>query len=202
MGIRLVLFDLDGTLIRGDTCCELIAARIGRLEQMRQFERCVSQDEIAAARAEMACWYSKYTEDELTASLDGAVEAPGLRAGFERLRARGVTIAIASITWSFAVKRFARRLSAQFHLGTELREDGTIAHIWPQDKAEWMLMLAAQLGIPIVQTAAVGDSASDMPMLLAAGRSFYVGSEQPPIRIKHFPSGNIDAIVRELLRFE
>ena len=35
--LRFVVLDLDGTLIRGNNCCELIAARIGRLKRMREF---------------------------------------------------------------------------------------------------------------------------------------------------------------------
>ncbi len=167
---------------------------------MREFERCVTREEIAAARIEMRDWYSRYTESELCASLAAAAEAPGLTVGLERLRAAGVQIAIASITWSFAVEWFARRLGAQFHLGTELRPGGAVVHVWPEDKAAWLSDLAARLGIPRAETAAVGDTTSDLPMLLAAGRAYYVGIDEPPAPgIRHFPSGDIDQIARELL---
>lgn len=151
-----MVFDLDGTLIRGRTCCELIAAQIGRLERMRGFERCITKEEIAAARIEMRGWYSRYTESELCASLATAIEAPGLTNGLKRLRAAGVQIAIASITWSFAVGWFARRLGAQFHLGTELRPSGAVVHVWPEDKAVWLSDLATRLGVSRAETSRGG----------------------------------------------
>ncbi len=201
MSIRLVAFDLDGTLIRGSSCCELVAARIGHLERMREFERYTAKDEIAAARREMAGWYSNHTIDELSAGLTSAVEAPGLRGGFNSLRRAGVKIAIVSITWSFAVGWFARRLGAEFHVGTELCQDGSIVHVWPEDKASWFTALAAQLDVPREQTAAVGDSTGDLPMLLAAGHGYYLGPDMPiAAGVKHFPSGSIEEVARELLQ--
>lgn len=200
MGIKLVVFDLDGTLIRDDTCCELIAARIGRLEEMRRFERCTTEDEIAMARLEMSRWYSRYSEKELCEALLAANEAPGLREGIELLRQAGVSVAIASITWSFAVRWFAQRFGAEFHLGTELRADGSVAHVWGKDKARWLTDLAGQLGLCKEQTAAVGDSGTDLPMLRAAGHSFHVGRDRPDwSEVVHLPGGNIELIARELL---
>ena len=200
MTVRLAIFDLDGTLIRGNTCCELIAERIGRLDEMRKFERCVTKDEIAAARREMSRWYSPYRLDELVAPLANAIEAPGLRQGFARLRAAGVKIGIASITWSFAVEWFAQRLGVDFQLGRLLREGGTIAHVWPEDKAVWLRSLAAKEQLLIAETAAIGDSVGDVPMLLAAGRRYYVGSDTAAIpEIRHFPQGNIEDIARDIL---
>lgn len=37
-GFRLVAFDLDGTLLRGDTVCEALARRMGHFERMRELE--------------------------------------------------------------------------------------------------------------------------------------------------------------------
>lgn len=201
MTVRLVVFDLDGTLIRGDTCCELIAARIGRLEQMREFERCTTEEEIAWARSEMSRWYRAFSEEELCAALTGASEAPGLQAGIQRLRAAGVTVGIASITWSFAVRWFANRLGAEYHVGTHLRPNGTIDHVWPDDKARWLEELTTRLGLKRIQNAAIGDSVSDLPMLRAAGRSFYLGKNRPDGNdIEHLPDADIDEIARLLLQ--
>jgi len=50
----LVVFDLDGTLLRGPTVCEVLAESLGRLERMRQLERFAGDQELRAAREEMA----------------------------------------------------------------------------------------------------------------------------------------------------
>jgi phosphoserine phosphatase len=51
----LALFDLDGTLLRGPTVCEVLARALGRLNHMRQLEALIaglSDIDIAAAREE------------------------------------------------------------------------------------------------------------------------------------------------------
>ena len=44
MVLRLAAFDLDGTLLRGQTACEAISKGIGRIERMRELERLESTD--------------------------------------------------------------------------------------------------------------------------------------------------------------
>jgi hypothetical protein len=46
----LVVFDLDGTLLRGRTVCEVLAEPLGRLERMRDTEMTARAD-IASVRA-------------------------------------------------------------------------------------------------------------------------------------------------------
>ena len=100
--IGLVAFDLDGTLLRGDTVCLRIARRIGRLERMREFEALVAEADIRAAREEMALWYHGLGPDDLCAHLAPEMLAPGAAEGFALLRERGIATAIVSITWDFA----------------------------------------------------------------------------------------------------
>ena len=45
----LAVFDLDGTLLRGPTVCEVLAQTLGRLDQMRQLEVLISGLEDAQA---------------------------------------------------------------------------------------------------------------------------------------------------------
>jgi phosphoserine phosphatase len=197
----LVAFDLDGTLLRGPTVCELLAAPLGRLAEMQRFERAQSESEIAAARSEMARWYAGRSERELCAALDAAAWAPGAREGVALLEAAGVAVAIASITWSFAVEWLGARLGVTRCLGTRLEAGGGVAHVWPRDKARWLTALAAELGVDGARTAAVGDSASDAELLAAAELRFFVGPGSPPALpgLAHRPAGDIAAIARELL---
>jgi HAD superfamily phosphoserine phosphatase-like hydrolase len=163
--IGLVAFDLDGTLVRTDTCCETIARPLGRLARMREFERLSTADDIAVARAEMATWYSAVSPGDLCAPLGTLPLAPGTREGFRLLRRHGVQTAIVSITWEFAVAWFAQQLRADYYVGTGLAPDGQISHFWPADKARWLAALAHRFGLDLDEVAAVGDSAGDLPML-------------------------------------
>lgn len=196
----LVVFDLDGTLLRGPTVCELLAAPLGRLAEVQAFESLTAQSEIAEARAKMACWYSGVSRDRLVESLKSPQWAPGAMEGVVLLQEAGIEVAIASITWAFAVGWFANQLGVQYFLGTGLPDDGQIEHVWSEQKAEWLTTLASLLLVADNRTAAVGDSLGDVPMLQAAALRFFVGP-RPPSRLKclHMPSANILEVARIIL---
>lgn len=169
--MRLAAFDLDGTLLRGQTACEAIAEGIGRLERMTELEamRADQVREVIPAREEMAGWYPPFTRDELRRHLAALRVAPGVDEGFRLLRDHGFRLAIVSITWEFAVEWFAARRGADYWVGTGLSPDGAITHFWPQGKATWLERLARDLGVDMRRVAAVGDSRADIPMLRSAG---------------------------------
>jgi len=93
MAPRLVVFDLDGTLLRGPTVCEVLAAPVGRSAEMAELEERRTVDDLRAARATMYSWYGDRPVDELRRWLDGATLAPGAVEGCARLRAAGCTLA-------------------------------------------------------------------------------------------------------------
>ena len=147
--MRIAAFDLDGTLIRGQTACEAIAEGIGRLERMREFEQLRSNqiEQIKAARAEMAEWYSSFTFSDLCQHLTTLPIAPGVDEGFALLRDHGFRIAIISLTWEFAVEWFANRFGADYFVGQGLSTEGLITHFWSHEKGLWLAGLAAELGV-------------------------------------------------------
>ena len=196
-----VAFDLDGTLLRGPTVCELLAAPLGRLAEMRRFEALSSEADIAVARSEMARWYEGRSRAELCAALEAATWAPGARDGVALLQANGVEVVIASITWSFAVEWVAGQLGVTRVLGTGLEGGGRVAHVWPRDKARWLEQQLAELRVPSARAAAVGDSGSDAELLSAASLRFFVGTGAPPPLpgLEHRPAGDIESIAREVL---
>jgi phosphoserine phosphatase len=175
--LRLAVFDLDGTLMRGPSCCELIAASIGRSAEMAAFEAASGDRQVRAAREEMARWYAKVERTRLSNVIAGARLAPGAEEACAMLRHAGVDLAIASVTWSFAVDAVADRLGIVHRLGTTLGEDGVIGHVWPADKAAFLGRLMSELGIARNQTAAAGDRAEICPSSRPPGsQSLSVGS--------------------------
>lgn len=196
----LVVFDLDGTLLRGPTVCELLAAPLGRLAKMQAFESLTGQQEIAEARVEMARWYSSTSRDRLIEFLTAADWAPGAMEGVALLQESGVEVAIASITWDFAVGWFAEQLGVKHFLGTGLRENGQIEHVWPEHKAKWLTTLSSRLRVPERRIAAIGDSSGDVAMLEAAALRFFVGPRAPcGLKCSHMPSANILELARIIL---
>jgi HAD superfamily phosphoserine phosphatase-like hydrolase len=201
MGIRLAAFDLDGTLTRGPTVCQVLAEPLGRRARMDALERLYDQQAIQAARQEMAGWYQGRTIEQLCACLDQVSLAPGVDEGFALLRQHRVQTAIVSITWSFAVDWFVGRLGADFGVGTALAADGRIRHVWADDKAAWVAGLARRLGVALGEVAAVGDSAGDLPMLAIVGLPIFVGRSRPAgmDRAVHQPDGDIAQIAQRII---
>ena len=203
--LRLAAFDLDGTLLRGQTACEAIARGLDRLERMREFEG-LGYDQIeaiVAARQEMAEWYSAFSLDDLRGHLATIQLAPGAREGFSVLRDHGFKISIVSVTWAFAVEWFAEMLGADYSVGTGLSPDGRIDHFWPQDKAIWLKGLADWLGIDPRDVAGVGDSSGDVHRLLSVGHRYWVGQTVPPEldgQVIHYPGGDIRSIAQHIVR--
>jgi HAD superfamily phosphoserine phosphatase-like hydrolase len=194
----LAVFDLDGTLLRGRTVCEVLAKKLGQTARMREIEALTSEPQIRKAREEMARWYSSVQPSVLIECLSNATLASGAMEGTQRLRKAGIAVAIASITWEFAVEEFARFFKAEFFLGTRLRPNGTIRHCWPRDKALFAVRTQRKLGLNKSRIAAVGDTANDLPMLRAAGLPIFVGKKPPSrlLRIVHMPNASIDDIAR------
>ena len=201
--LRLVGFDLDGTLIRGTTCLEALAVPLGRHDDARRFmeEFDLSDEDAAKAAVEQAAgWFDGADIDEVCRHLSTVELAPGAQEAFALLRAAGVRTAIVSLTWSFAAEWYARLLGADAALGTTIRADGSVAHVLPADKGVWFSELAGRMGIAQRETAAVGDSRGDLDLVAAAGRSIYVGAQLPPgCTATHRPGGDLSIIARELL---
>jgi HAD superfamily phosphoserine phosphatase-like hydrolase len=198
VGIRLAVFDLDGTLLRGRTLCEVIADGIGQRERMRVLERAHARDEIIAAREEMAAWYRDAGFDTVRALCFDADLAPGAIEACELLHDCGVDLAIASITLSLGVEAIAELLGIERCLGTTVHVDGRIDHVFGEDKAPWI----AHLGVPFEEVAAVGDNDRDLGMLHAVALPIFVGPESIaglPSNTVHLPGADLRDVARVIL---
>jgi HAD superfamily phosphoserine phosphatase-like hydrolase len=206
----LAVFDLDGTLLRGPTVCEVLARALGRLDHMRQLEALIAglrDIDIAAAREEMVRWYREIPLADLTSRLRSVTLAPRAAVGIALLRRHGVAVAIASITWEFAVAWFARQLQVDYCIGTRLEPGGRIRHFWPRDKVTWSQGLREMLRIPASRMAAIGDAAGDVEMLQAVRHPVFVGATLPSELpgVTHLPGADIATVAHgivERLRLE
>jgi len=175
---------------------------MGHLDLVREFERLrvTDIDEIKAARVKVAGLYEASTLPELHPYLASMRLAPGVHEGLSLLKRNSFKIAIISITWEFAAEWFAHQLGADYFVGTGLSPDGKITHFWPSDKAVWLRNMAARLGVPMDQVAAVGDSNGDLDMLRAIGHPYWVGSHLPAdLTAAHHPDGDIERIAQDIV---
>jgi len=199
--IKLAVFDVDGTLLRGDTACLWIARRLGKYDRMLEFEQSRGKSEVSAAREEMASWYRGATPDALLTDLEGFPWAPGLFEGIRMLHDASVKLALASVGWEFVVERIARELGIQWTLSTKLDfSTGDIGHVWGEHKVAFASNLATGLKIDREAVACVGDTEGDYPMLDYAGLGIFVGNLVPPgKKYLHMPSADIRDIAAAII---
>jgi phosphoserine phosphatase len=202
MPIRLVAFDLDGTLIRGPNSLAVIGAALGRPVWEEQMEILYMRGETPDEMTRRVAPWMEFSLDELTRHLVRAHFAPGVDEAFQLLHGRQVTTALVSIGWNFVVDWFAKRFGTAHWAATKLNLDGSVTPFWPEDKGPWLEQLMARLHVPRNEVAAVGDSPRDASLFRAAGHSFYVGADSPAGlgSLQHFPDGNMAAVARAILR--
>jgi phosphoserine phosphatase len=200
-GIRLVAFDLDGTLTRGLTCMEAIADALGFADQMAAWEQSRTEQELTVARLGMWEYLKHGSSQDITAAIAGIPLAPGAADGIAALRAAGIRTVIVSLTLAQCAEYFAAHLGADAHIGTAPDGNGGFRHVFPANKPALLAQHARALGIPAQQVAAAGDSPGDIPMLRAARTSIYVGATLPDgfTPTWHLPQAPIDEIARIIL---
>jgi HAD superfamily phosphoserine phosphatase-like hydrolase len=201
-GIRLVAFDLDGTLTRGQTCLETIADAFGFAAQTPVWEQARTEQEITAARLGMWQYLQHLSTQDMDAALASIPLAPGAIEGITALRTAGIATIIVSLAHAPNVAYFASRLGVDAHFGTELDGSDGFRHVFPATKPTLLTEYANTLNVSPEQIAAVGDTPNDVPMLRAARISIYVGATLPDdfTPTWHLPAAPMDEIARIILR--
>jgi phosphoserine phosphatase len=175
--LRLIVMDVDSTLIR-DEVIDLLAARAGCAPQ-------VAKVTAAAMRGELDFATSLRERVELLAGLDAAVLdevrgelrlTAGARTLISTLGALGYKSGIVSGGFLQVIEPLAAELGIGYVAANTLqvaagkltgRLSGPV--IDRAGKAEALRRFAADAGVPLSQTVAVGDGANDLDMIAAAG---------------------------------
>ncbi|QDH10884.1 phosphoserine phosphatase SerB [Nocardioides dongxiaopingii] len=176
-GVRLIVMDVDSTLIQGEVI-EMLAAHAGHEEEVAGVTE-------AAMRGELDFEESLRARVSLLAGLDvavldtvydGIVVTPGVRTMVRTLRRLGYRFAIVSGGFSQITDRLAADLGIHFARANELEIlDGRLTGriVGPvvdrAGKAAALREFAEKVGVPVAATIAIGDGANDLDMLNAAG---------------------------------
>jgi len=176
-GRRLVVMDVDSTLIQ-DEVIELLAARAGRESEVAAATSAAMRGEIDFAeslRARVA------TLAGLPASVLDEVRADirltaGARTLVRTMKRLGFTLALVSGGFIEIVGPLAAELGIDHAHANRLEvRDGVLTGalvgeiVDRQGKATALRRFAAEEGLPLSRTVAIGDGANDLDMLAAAG---------------------------------
>lgn len=174
---RLVVFDVDSTLVQGEVI-EMLAERAGCPAEVRAITE-------AAMRGELDFERSLRRRVELLAGLEESVLnevaghlrlTPGARTTVRTLKRLGFRCGVVSGGFTRTVSGLVDQLGLDFFAANELEiRDGRLTGrligeiVDRPGKAEALRRFAAQFGIPLAQCVAVGDGANDIDMLSVAG---------------------------------
>ncbi|MFC7736882.1 phosphoserine phosphatase SerB [Roseomonas sp. GCM10028921] len=173
----LLIADMDSTIVTSETLDEL-AAYAGLKDQVAEITRRSMNGELdfaAALRARVAM-LKGLSLDALEATWRETHLMPGARGLVRTMSAHGAHCALASGGFTFFTGRVAELCGfASHHSNTLLEENGALAGtvaepIFDRDaKLATLTRLAAEKGLPMSATLAVGDGANDLAMIGAAG---------------------------------
>ena len=176
-GKRLVVFDVDSTLVQGEVVDEL-AEVAGVGEQVASVTAAAMRGELefaASLRARVALLEGLPMEalDEVRSRM---VLTPGAATLLRTLRRMGYSLGVVSGGFTHIVEPLAADLGLDFAAANVLEiVDGRLTGrllgpiVDRAGKAEALKRFAAQAGVPLPQTIAVGDGANDLDMIATAG---------------------------------
>jgi len=176
-GMRLIVMDVDSTLIQGEVI-EMLAEHAGFGNEVAELTEAAMRGDLdfEASLRERARMLEGVDESAFDAVYDAIELAPGARTLVRILRRLGYRFALVSGGFSHITDRLAADLGIHFSRANQLEVvDGKLTGRIVGDvvdragKAQALREFAAELGLSEAAVIAIGDGANDLDMLNAAG---------------------------------
>jgi len=176
-GMRLIVMDVDSTLIQGEVI-EMLAAHAGCEAEVARVTEAAMRGELdfADSLRERVALLEGLDASCLGRVYDDLVLAPGARTTVRTLKRLGYRFAIVSGGFSQITDRLAVDLGIDFAAANELEiVDGKLTGrvvgeiVDRAGKARALRRFAAEAGVTEAATIAIGDGANDLDMLNVAG---------------------------------
>ncbi len=174
---RLIVFDVDSTLVQGEVI-EMLAARAGAEAEVRAVTEAAMRGELdftesLRRRVAVLAGLPESVLDEVAAELE---LTPGARTTIRTLKRLGFRCGVVSGGFTRVINGLADELGMDFCAANELEVVGgrltgrVVGQIVDRPgKAVALRRFAESFGVPLEQCVAVGDGANDIDMLSTAG---------------------------------
>jgi phosphoserine phosphatase len=176
-GIRLIVMDVDSTLVQGEVI-EMLAEHAGCLKQVAEVTEAAMRGELDFEQSlrERVALLEGLDASALDRVYESIVLAPGARTLVRTLKRLGYRFAIVSGGFTQVTDRIAEDLGIDFAAANELEVvDGKLTGrilgpvVDRAGKATALRRFAEEVGVSTAATIAIGDGANDLDMLQAAG---------------------------------
>lgn len=174
---RLIVFDVDSTLIQGEVI-EMLAAHVGREAEVREITDAAMRggidfEESLRRRVSVLAGLPETVLADVASRLE---LTPGARTTVRTLKRLGFHTGVVSGGFIRVIQKLVDQLDLDFAAANQLEiVDGRLTGrlvgpiIDRPGKAEALRRFADQVGVPLAQCVAVGDGANDIDMISAAG---------------------------------
>ena len=185
-GMRLIVMDVDSTLIQGEVI-EMIAAHAGCEAEVAEVTERAMRGELDFAESlrSRVALLEGVPESALEEVYGRIVINPGARTMVRTLRRLGYRFAIVSGGFTQITDRLAADLGIHYARANTLEiVDGRLTGrvvgeiVDRAGKARALREFAAEVGVPEAATVAIGDGANDLDMLAAAGLGIAYNARQ------------------------
>ena len=176
-GMRLIVMDVDSTLVQGEVI-EMLADHAGCLDEVARVTEAAMRGELDFEQSlrERVALLKGLDASALDRVYDSLLLAPGARTMVRTLKRLGYRFAIVSGGFSQVTDKIAADLGIDFAAANELEVvDGRLTGriigevVDRAGKAKALKRFAAEVGVSQAATIAIGDGANDLDMLSAAG---------------------------------
>ena len=174
---RLIVFDVDSTLVQGEVI-EMLAVRAGHAAEVQAITEAAMRGKLDFEQSlrQRVALLAGLPEDALDDVADQLRFTPGARTTIRTLKRLGFRCGAVSGGFDRIAARLMEELDLDFYAANELEiADGKITGrllgpiVDRAGKAAALRWFATEFGVPLGQCVAVGDGANDIDMLSVAG---------------------------------